>query len=413
MSRELSKEEAPIVSESGESRVELVFPDRRGSDSSKWDTLESRFGRDDILPMWVADADYSAPEAVQKALMERVRHPVYGYTVYPERYFDAIAHWYRKRFGWEIEKEWIVPEQGVVISMNVALGAICEDGDGVIVQTPIYPPFLSSVSAHGLKLLENRLVYRKGRYGIDFDSLERSAREAKAMLLCSPHNPTTRSWSREELERISDICREHGVVVLSDEIHSDMVHTGEHIPFGSLEGADAFSMTFNAPSKTFNIAGLNASYAIIENPELRARYIQSAHRTGLDNGNCFGITALPIAYEEGGDWLESAKRYVEENIALVHDYLRSHIPQIRAVPTEATFLVWLDCRGLGMCDGELSSFFIDEARVGLNEGVSFGSAGSGFMRMNVGCSREMVREALERIRSAVERSSSRDWREEF
>lgn len=378
------------------------FVDRRGTACSKWDGMAERFGRSDALPLWVADADFAAPQGVVEAIRKRAEHPVYGYTLYDDRFYDAILSWYRRRFGWEIERDWIVPEQGVVLSLNLAIQAYSEPGDGVIVQTPIYPPFLSAVRRNGRKLLENRLIVEEDGCIIDFEDLEAKAQEAKLLLLCSPHNPSTRAWSEGELLRIAEIARRHDLIVASDEIHSDLVYDRPHLPFGALPGMAERSLVLHAPSKTFNIAGLNTSYALIPNDSLRRRYIAAHERAGLDNGNLFGITALSAAYEGGEAWLEAMLEYFRENIAYVREFMAEHMPRIRPLPVEATYLIWLDCRQMGLDDDALQRFFLDRARLALNPGVSFGEAGRGFMRLNIGTSREILQEAMARLKQAYE-----------
>jgi cystathionine beta-lyase len=376
------------------------YVDRRGTGSSKWDAVAQRFGVANALPLWVADGDFSSPAAVREAIRQRAEHPVYGYTEYTEGFYEAIEGWYRRRFGWEIERKWIVPEHGVVLSLNLAIEAYTEAGEGVIVQTPIYPPFLKAVHRHGRRLLENPLRLTQEGYRIDFEDLEAKASEAKLLMLCSPHNPSGRAWSEEELERIARIAEERDLIVVSDEIHSDIVYGRPHRPFASLPGMEEHSLVLHAPSKTFHIAGLNTSYALIPNDSLRRRYVAAHERAGLDNGNLFGIVALEAAYREGEAWLEALLGIYRENIAYVRDFLAQHTPKIRPLPVEATYLIWLDCRELGLEDEALHSFFLREAKLALNPGISFGKEGSGFMRLNIATSRENLEEAMERLERA-------------
>ncbi len=376
------------------------YVDRRGSGSSKWDALEERFGRSDLIPLWVADGDFCAPRTVREAIAKRAEHPVYGYTEYGEGFFDAIIHWYRRRFGWEIRREWIVPEHGVVISLNLAIEAYTEPGDGVIVQTPIYPPFLKAVRRHKRRLLENRLIVEERGCRIDFEDLETKAAEAKLLLLCSPHNPGTRAWSETELQQIAQIAEMHDLIVVSDEIHSDIVYDRPHRPFATLPGMEERSLVLHAPSKTFHIAGLNTSYAIIPDDSLRRRYLAAHERAGLDNGNCFGIVALEAAYRGGEAWLEAMLEIYRENIDYVRGFLQEQTPKIRPLPVEATYLIWLDCRELGLDDEALQHFFVDRAHLALNPGIGFGEAGSGFMRLNVATSRTNLEEAMRRLGAA-------------
>ena len=374
---------------------------RTGTGCSKWDGLEAKFGDGDILPLWVADMDFEVPEAVQEAIAERSKHPVYGYARYTETFYRGIIAWYADRFDWQIEEEWIVPEHGVVISINLAIEAFTQEGEGVLVQTPVYPPFLSSVENHGRSVLENRLLFDAGNTTIDFEDFETKAKEASLFLLCSPHNPSTRSWSREALEKMVEICHRHGVLIVSDEIHSDLVLRGRHLPTASLEKAKEITLVLHAPSKTFNIAGLNTSYVVIPDQRLRERYIAAHKKAGLDNGNVCGVVALEAAYRHGRPWLEALKTHLIANSAFVQQYLQHHIPEITVYQHDATFLMWLDCRGLGMDDEALSTFFIQEAKLGLNSGISFGDAGSGFMRLNIGTGQEMLEKAMQQLERAV------------
>lgn len=375
----------------------MNFPaiDRTGTHSVKWDECLRKFGTDDLLPLWVADMDIAAPECVQKRLQERANHPIYGYTVYPDEYYQAIIGRMQHSFDWSISQEMIVPDYGVVPSIYSAIASLSKVGDGVIVQTPIYPPFLSSVKHLGRKLLDNTLVYENGRYRIDFEDLEEKAKSAKLLLFCSPHNPTGRAWERWELKKIVTICQKHNLLIISDEIHADMIYSKPHIPIATL--APDMTVTLNAPSKSFNIAGLNTSYTIIPNEQLRRRYTVHQKKTGHSNGNVFGIEALITAYSEGREWLDNAKSYFQGNMAFVNAFLEKYQLPIKATPTEATFLMWLDCRAMGLSDQALADFFIHQAKLGLNRGGEFGQAGEGFMRLNVGTSREVLEVAMERL----------------
>ncbi len=370
---------------------------RTGTYTTKLDDAIKKFGTDDLMPLWVADMDLASPLCVQKALQKRAKHPLYGYTVYPEKYYSVIKQWMQKRFDWKMKAKWIVPCYGVVPSMNFAIEAYTKKGDGIIIQSPIYPPFASSVKHRKRKLLDNTLVYENGKYSIDFKDLEIKAKEAKLFLLCSPHNPTGRVWDEDELEKIIDICIANDIIIVADEIHADIVYKKTHHILGSFEKVQNRCIMLNAPSKTFNIAGLNTSYAIIPDEKLRRKYRVEQDRSGITNGNPFGIEALMAAYEEGEVWLEDLKVYLSANIEYVNAFIKTNRLPIKTVKTEATFLIWLDCRKMGLSHDKLIEFFVYEAKLGLNDGKSFGQTGDGFMRLNVGTSKEVLEMAMNRL----------------
>jgi cystathionine beta-lyase len=374
---------------------------RQGTYTTKYDDAQKKFGTDDLLPLWVADMDLASPLCVQETLAKRASHPLYGYTVYPSTYYEAIQNWMQKRFDWTIEQAWIVPCYGVVPSLNFAITAYSKEGDGIIVQTPIYPPFVSSVKHKNRKVLDNTLVYENGKYHIDFEDFERKAKEAKLFLLCSPHNPTARAWDKEELEKLIQICLDNDVLIIADEIHADIVYEKVHHSIGSFERMMHHCVILNAPSKTFNIAGLNTSYAIIPDTHLRHQYMVEQDKSGITNGNPFGIEALISAYESGDVWLDSLKEHLKGNIDYINAFLNQHHLPIQAVATEATFLVWLECSALGLTHEALKAFFYEKAKLGLNDGMSFGKAGEGFMRLNVGTGREILEVAMQRLLQAV------------
>ena len=385
-------------------RIDFDTPiGRLGTHSVKYDGRRDKFGTDDLLPLWVADMDLPTPECVTRKLSARAAHPVYGYTRYPERFFEAIANWLLARHGWPVRREWILPIPGVVPTLNLLVEALSEPGEAVLVQPPVYPPFLKLGKHHGRRLLQNPLTYRNGRYGIDLDDFRTKAREAKLFILCSPHNPVGRVWTKEELEAIATICLEEECLIVSDEIHADIVYTPHrHIPVATLSPeAAGITVTLNAPSKTFNIAGLNTAYAVIPDDTLRRRLQSSLRRYDLTMGNLFGIEALMAAYEEGEGWLMKLLGYLQGNIDFVTARLHDQIPAIIPVVPEATYLMWLDCRGLGMSDGALERFFVEKAKLGLNTGVSFGMGGEGFMRLNIACPRSTLQEAMKRLERAT------------
>ena len=373
---------------------------RQGSYSVKWDESKAKFGTNNILPLWVADMDLASPLCVQKALAQRALHPIYGYTIYPKAYFDAIIYWMRTRFAWQIEKEWIVPCYGVVPSLNFAILAYSQEGDGILLQTPLYPPFIASVRHNKRKVLDNVLIYKENSYHIDFEDFENKAKKAKLFLLCSPHNPTGRVWDKSELERIIQLCLKHQVLIISDEIHADIVYHKIQQSMGSFEAIQEYCVILNAPSKSFNIAGLNSSYAIIPNKRLRQKYTLKQDKSGISNGNPFGIDALISAYMQGSPWLDALKIHLHENMIFVQKFLQDHALPIKALPSEATFLLWLDCSQMNLEQKDLNDFFVFEAKLGLNDGESFGKAGRGFMRLNIGTDKQVLAQAMKQLHQA-------------
>jgi cystathionine beta-lyase len=377
---------------------------RAGTASVKYDGAAANFGTAELIPMWVADMDFAAPEAITRALMERAAHPIYGYTLYPDSMFEVLMSWLKKRHDWEIEREWIVMCPGVVTALHATVLAVTQPGDSVIVQSPVYAPFYSCVTTTGRRLVLNPLKLEDGRYTIDFDHLEQCVADgARLLLLCSPHNPVGRVWSRDELERIMEIARRHDLVVLADEIHADLVYPGnKHTALATLAVNGNSIITAVAPSKTFNIPGLGLSALIVPNPSQRTALRKVLDQLHVQASNPFSITAFEAAYREGEPWLESLRVYLQETRDFVRDYLVSHLPGIHLIEPEGTYLLWLDCRSLGMSDAELQRFFVQDAGVGLSPGTVFGMGGSGFMRMNIGTPRWIVATALERIKDALE-----------
>jgi len=379
--------------------------DRSGTDTFKFDLREQIFGKADVIPLWVADMDFAAPPAVTEAVKRRAEHPVYGYTVRPESFNISIKDWLKNRHGWEIEASWITFTPGVVPALALSLLAFSDPGDGVIIQPPVYPPFHSIVTDNDRKLVYNTLIQEEGKYRINFEELEELASkpENKILILSSPHNPVGRLWTKEELTAIGEICLRHNVLVLSDEIHSDLaIYGNKHIPFASINKEFASnSLTFMAPSKTFNIAGFGTSYVVCENKELNDKFRRVLEGLHLNMGTLFSGVILESAYNNGGEWLDEMLKYVEGNIDLVHDFFKAELPQVTFTKPEATYLLWLDFRALDWEQEKLNSFLINRANVGLNNGTLFGEeAGTGFMRMNVGSSRIVIQKALENMKKA-------------
>jgi cysteine-S-conjugate beta-lyase len=377
---------------------------REGTNSVKWDLRKEIFGRGDVIPMWVADMDFPAPEFITEALKKRAGHEIFGYTFRGDEYFSSIIKWLERRQQWKIEREWIVFCPGVVPALNLATLAITEPGDEIIIQPPVYPPFFSAVTAHGRKIVHNTLINRKGRYLIDFQGLRSIITPKTKMLIFSnPHNPVGRAWNMCELRQLTEICEENNIVLLSDEIHSDLVLPGvNHIPVATISAeAAANTITCIAPSKTFNVAGLSTASLIISDKTLREKITATLDSLHLGNGNIFGNEASVAAYSKGDQWLDELLIYLKGNIELVVDFLDERIPLIKPVKPEATYMIWLDCTALGMNGKELADFFVNKAGVGMNEGSDFGPGGEGYMRMNIACPEKRVTEALKRIESAI------------
>lgn len=388
---------------------DLEIP-REGSGSVKYDGRLSYFGTEDVIPLWVADMDFAAPEAVTRALSARAAHPVYGYTVHPEGLFESLASWLKTRHGWEVEREWVMMCPGVVPSLHAAVMAFAQPGEGVIVQPPVYFPFFSCVTHTGRNLVRNPLRVEGGRYVIDFDHLEQCAASgARLLLLCSPHNPVGRVWRTDELHRVLEIARRYGLIVLSDEIHADLVYPGrKHTPLSTLAVDSDAVITAVAPSKTFNIPGLGLSALIVRNPEHRAALHHVFELLHVSTSNPFSVVAFEAAYREGGPWLDHLLSYLDGTRRAVSSFLQERLPAIRLIEPEGTYLLWLDCRALGMDDKELRHFFIYHSKVGMNPGTVFGEGGSGFMRMNIGAPRRIIMKALERIEQALQTRGDRN-----
>lgn len=376
--------------------------ERLDSQALKYTARKATFGTEDVQPMWVADMDFAAPEAVTQALIQRAQHPVYGYTQPPESAYEALAAWMRKRHGWEVKHEWIVLVPGVVPSLNAVVMALTEPGEGVIVQPPVYFPFFSAATKTGRQLIENPLKFEDGRYTLDFEHLESCASQARLLLLCSPHNPVGRVWQKEELERVLTLAQEYDLTILSDEIHADLIYPGErHHALSTLTDEGSNIVTAVAPSKTFNIPGLGLSALIVPDPARRNAILKVLDMVHMTAGNPFSLAAFEAAYRHGEPWLIALLDYLKQTRDEVAKFIEAHLPRIRLVHPEWTYLLWLDCRDLGMDDGELKRFFVREAKLGLSPGTVFGQQGTGFMRMNIGAPRQHVMTALQRLHQAV------------
>lgn len=371
--------------------------ERNATASVKWDGRGAYFGTTEVTPLWVADMDFAAPSAITEALRARAEHPVYGYTLYPDSVYDALIGWLQRRHGWRIERDWIVMAPGVVPSLYAAVHAFTQPGDGVIVQPPVYFPFFSAVTSLGRRVVENPLRLDGDTYRIDFEHLEQCAGGARLLLFCSPHNPVGRVWTDDELRQLLDIARRHDIVILTDEIHHDLIYPGErHHPLATLaEGGDRI-ITAVAPSKTFNIPGLGLSALIAQDPEQRKRLADAFELLHAGNYNPFSITAFEAGYRHGDAWLDALMTYLAQTRDAVAEFTAKHLPGIRVIPAQGTYLLWLDCRALGLDDAKLKTLFI-RSGAGLSPGTAFGSGGSGSMRLNIGAPRAVILAALDGV----------------
>lgn len=386
---------------------------RRGTDCIKYDHAELRGKSTDLLPLWVADMDFALPPEILDSLQERVAHGVFGYSEPGEDYFQAVHSWLLERYGWDVRRNWVVFTPGVVFAIGTAIRAFSNPGDSVLIQPPVYYPFKSMIEANGRVTVKAPLAYDEAThtYSIDFPAFERVVIETrpKLFLLCNPHNPGGRVWSVDELRRLGEICLRNDVVVVSDEIHQDFARPGyEHVVFSKIDERFALrSITCTSPSKSFNIAGLQVSNVFIPNPDLRKRYLNAHRATGYGELNSLGIVACRACYQQGGPWLAALKEYLEGNLEFMRDYLTENAPQLAIVEPESTYLVWVDCKALGLDDEGLRRLVEDEARLWLDMGTMFGEEGSGFIRFNIACPRVTLRQALEQLSKAVKSHSLR------
>lgn len=378
---------------------------RKNSDCLKYDKLQEMFGTDDALSMWIADMDFRTPPFVIEALRRRLDHEVLGYTFCSPQWKPAIQNWVSRHYGWDVKEEEIGFVGGIVPAISFAVQCFTAPNDKILIQPPVYHPYHHVVKDLGRTLVYNPLRLVNGQFEIDFEDFERKIVGCKLFLLCNPHNPGGRVWNADELVRIADICARNGVIVISDEIHCDMALTGyKHTVFATVsEAAAQNSVTLMAASKTFNIAGLKSSYHIIQNEALRKQYSEYLTRSELDTAHLFATTAVAVAYNEGDEWLAQMLSYVEENIAFLDKYLKENMPKISFIRPQASYLVFLDARELGMPQERLVEFFLKEAKVAMNDGTMFGQEGAGFMRMNLGCPRATLQQALEQIKAAYDR----------
>lgn len=382
--------------------------DRSGTNSAKWEpsVLEEKFGASDLLPFWVADMDFKTVPAVVDAVVKRAEHGIYGYSTRPDSYYESIINWTKRRFGWDIKKEWIQYTPGIVPAVNYMIQCFCKPGDKVIIQEPVYYPFKMAIEKNGCHVVDNGLKFNGEYYDIDFEDFEEKAKDPKVkmFILCSPHNPISRVWSKEELKKLGKICLENDVLVVSDEIHNDLVYSDyKHIMFASLNEDFAMnSITCTAPSKTFNLAGMQSSNIIIPNEKLRKEFKETLDRNHISGQNPLSIVATEVAYNEGEEWLEALLRYLEENIEFINKYLEENLPKAKMIKPQATYLGWIDLKEYESDGEKLEKLMAEKGKIAMDGGTWFGEAGAGLMRINFACPRSLLEEGMDRIKNAID-----------
>ncbi len=378
--------------------------DRSENHAAKYDERLKKFGREDVIPLWIADMDFRTAQPVIDALTARAQQGLWGYTARPDSYFDAICDWQRRRNGWEIDRSLLSWSLGVVQSLSAIVKNFTPEGGNVLIQTPVYSEFYDVTEAWDRTVLENPLIEENGRWHVDYDDLERKLRQADLFIFCSPHNPLGILWSREEVERIARLCLKYKVLMVSDEIHADLVFWGGRHTVAAALGDDiaANVITCFSGTKTFNLAGLQASAVVFPNAELKQKFDGFWRKMDIHRNNAFSLTAMEAAFRYGEEWLEQLKTYLEGNFLFIRDFCAANIPEIVPIVPAATYLVWLDCRQLGLDNGQLHDFMINQARLGLNDGNTFGRSLSGYMRLNAACPRCVLARALEQLRAAVD-----------
>lgn len=378
---------------------------RKNTDSLKYDFVLERGKPEDILPLWIADMDFKIPDEIVAALHQRVDQGIFGYTETRDRYFEAVRYWLEKRHGWIVEKEWLVKSPGVVFALAMGVRAYTEPGDGVLIQQPVYQVFDKVIRENDRVVIDNTLVLGEdGKYHMDLEDFERKAvqHHVKLFLLCNPHNPGGVVWSQEELKELGDICIRRDMIIISDEIHQDFVYKGRHQVFANInEGLKERIITCTAPSKTFNLAGLQTANIFIPNESLREKFLRQMRAAGYDHLNTLGLVACEAGYRYGEDWLEQLLEYLKGNISYVREYLEKKISRIKLIEPDATYLLWLDFRELGLTEEERMDLLENKAGIWLNSGLKFGKSGEGFERINIACPRSVLEEALMRLERAV------------
>lgn len=384
--------------------------DRRNTKCIKYDFAKKRGMPEDLLPLWVADMDFKTSSYVQEALDNQIKHGIFGYSEAQEKYFEVVKTWMKEHYNWKINRRWLIKTPGIVFALAMAVKAFTKPSDSVLIQSPVYYPFRQVIEDNSRVVVSNTLLLGKdNRYYIDFEDFEKKIIENKIKLffLCNPHNPVGRVWSKNELERIGDICYKHHVIVVSDEIHADFVFCGRHHVFASLKKEfEEITITCTSPSKTFNLAGLQISNIFIANPNIKGAFRKEADRAGYSQLNVMGLVACEAAYEYGEVWYKGMHKYVGENIAYTQNYIEQNIPDLTMMDHEGTYLVWLDFRKLSLTADELEDLIIKKAKLWLDSGKIFGEGGQGFQRINMACPRTVLKEALDRIKDAIYDSDS-------
>lgn len=377
---------------------------RRGTNSLKYDFAEKRNYPKDVLPYWVADMDFQTPKEVKEALINRINHGIFGYTYYKDNYLNVVKNWFYKHFDYEIDTNWVVTTPGIVFAIVTAIKAYTSVSDSVLIQQPVYYPFSTSVTNNKRKLIINSLEYKDNKYSINFEDFERKIidNKVKLFILCNPHNPVGRVWTREELTKIGEICLRHKVIVVSDEIHCDFVYEGYvHIPFASInKDFEDITITCTSPSKTFNLAGLQISNIFIKNDSLRRKFKVERGLTGYDEPNTLGIIACESAYTYGDEWLSQLKDYLQNNIFKTSEFLKKNLSKVKLIKTEGTYLIWLDFSAYNLSDDELNSIIVNKANLWLDRGSMFGAEGEQFQRINVACPWVLLEKALNNLKEA-------------
>ena len=379
--------------------------DRHNTGAIKIEKCKALFGTDDLIPLWVADMDFRTPEFITNSIIQRLEHPILGYTTACEDYYQSVLNWIEHLHHWKVERQWLGFLPGIVPGLAFSVNAFTQPNDEIIVQPPVYPPFLNVPTKNDRKVVYNPLKEINGRFEMDFDDLERKITgRTRLFILCNPHNPGGRAWDKATLIQLAEICYKHGILVVSDEIHSDMALPGNrHTPFATAsELAEQNSITYMAPSKTFNMAGLISSSYIIPNKDIRKKFSEYLENSELANGNIFAYFAARAAYQNGTEWLKQMIDYIQGNMEYVVDFLHQHVPQIKPMIPQASFLIWLDCSGMNMNSNEIQDFMVKKAKLGLNKGITFGPGGERHLRLNIGCPRSVLNEAMSLLKKAMD-----------